>query len=282
MPIVAVAVLVFVLVGLALWRTADRARDARAWRVLVDHAAEGAAVFDATLVAGLPEPARRYFTFCIAPGARLRTVAKIDMRGELGLGTKERPDYAPMRATQILAPPYGLVWKVRTGRGAIRMDGSDGIEGHASWSRFWLYGLIPIVRAGGNSDHRRAAFGRVVAEAAFWVPAALLPRNGVAWEAVGADIARATVTHDGLIQTVDVTVAADGAPVRVVIPRWTDANPDKVFRLQPFGGQLSDFREFDGFRLPTRVEGGNFIGSDDYFPFYRAEVGSVRFPLEAR
>jgi hypothetical protein len=32
--------------------------------------------------------------------------------------------------------------------------------------------------------------------------------------------------------------------------------------------------------LPTRIEGGNFIGTPDYFPFYRVRVLSVRFLAE--
>lgn len=238
-------------------------------------------MFDAGLIADLPEPAQRYFSFCILPGAPLRMVAEIAMSGELGLGTKARPSYLPMRAEQILAPPYGLVWKVRLARGPVRIAGSDGIESETSWVRFWMLGLIPIVRAGGNEDHARAAFGRVVSEAAFWAPAALLPREGVAWEAVNASTARATVSHAGMTQTVDVTVAPDGKPTRIVIPRWSDANPNRVYQLQPFGGDLSEFREFEGYRLPTRVEGGNFIGSDEYFPFYKATVTSIRFPVRS-
>lgn len=70
----------------------------------------------------------------------------------------------------------------------------------------------------------------------------------------------------------------DGRPVRVVIQGWSNENPDKAFREQPFGGGVSDFREFDGYRLQTQVEGGNHIGTDDYFPFYRARVTSIRFP----
>ena len=49
--------------------------------------------------------------------------------------------------------------------------------------------------------------------------------------------------------------------------------------MQPFGGFVSAFREFDGFMLPTRVDGGNFFGTEDYFPFYKARVGNVRFIL---
>ena len=81
-----------------------------------------------------------------------------------------------------------------------------------------------------------------------------------------------------LEQSVNVTVDAAGRPTKVDFLRWSDANPDKVYRLQPFGGYLSEFREFDGYRLPTRVEAGNFFATDDYFPFFRVNVTSIRFP----
>ncbi len=229
------------------------------------------------MVAALPEPARRYFSFTIRAGAAIRTVAEIRMSGEIGLGTQDSPNYQPMSAEQILAPPHGLVWKLRAGRGVMRILGSDGFDGETSWTRFWLMSALPIVRVGGTSDHARAAFGRVVAEAVFWAPAALLPNEHVTWEAVDTATARATVAFSGISQTVDVTVADDGRPTMVVIPRWSDANAARTYRLQPFGGYLSEFRDFDGYRLATRVEGGNLIGTDEYFPFYKVTVESIRF-----
>ena len=63
-----------------------------------------------------------------------------------------------------------------------------------------------------------------------------------------------------------------------MIQRWSNANPDQVYREQPFGGYLSEFHEFGGYRLPTRVEGGNLIGTPDYFPFFKADVTAIRFP----
>ena len=33
---------------------------------------------------------------------------------------------------------------------------------------------------------------------------------------------------------------------------------------------MLEFREFDVFNVPTRVEGGNHFGTDDYFPFFKA------------
>ena len=110
-----------------------------------------------------------------------------------------------------------------------------------------------------------------------WAPASLLPSMGVTWEARDPNTARATLSNGHFTQWVDITVREDGAPIRVVIERWSNANADGTFRLQPFGGTLSDYRTFGGFTLPTRVEGGNLIGTDDYFPFFKAKVTDMEF-----
>ena len=137
---------------------------------------------------------------------------------------------------------------------------------------------FPWAQRGQRRPHDRSAFGRCLAEAVFWTPAALLPDDGIRWEQIGDDSARVTVIRNGLEQSVDVTVDETDRPVQVAFARWTDANPDKAFRLQPFGGYLSEFRSFGGYRLPTRVEAGNFFGTSEYFPFFRAQVTSISFP----
>src|SRR6056297_3336784 len=38
------------------------------------------------------------------------------------------------------------------------------------------------------------------------------------------------------------------------------------------GGYLSAFRKFAGYRLPSHVEAGNHFGTDEYFPFFVADV----------
>lgn len=268
-----VAALVLLLVVALSWRAIDWLRDKAAWRQLGGAVEPEANRFDPAMVADLPEAARHYFTYSILPGARLSTVAEIDMEGELGLGDQANPGYRPMRARQILAPPHGLVWRLNAGL----ISGSDGALPDTSWTRFWLFQLVPVVRVSGNSDHHRSAFGRVAAEAAFWTPAALLPSAGVVWDAVGPDTARARLDSHGYFHWIEITVGDDGAPVAVKIDRWSNENPERVFRLQPFGGTLTDFREFDGFRVPTRVEGGNHFGTNEYFPFFKSRVTAMRF-----
>lgn len=86
------------------------------------------------------------------------------------------------------------------------------------------------------------------------------------------------MTHDGMTQTVDIILDGDGRPIRGEFQRWTNANPEGVHRLQPFGAFVSDFRDVGGFRVPFHVEAGNHFGTDDYFPFFIADLTSVVFP----
>lgn len=261
------------LVALALLLLLDRRADRAEWNRLASLQPSDLALFAPDMVVGLPEPARRYFTYMIEPGTPLLPVAEIDMTGQFSLGTRDDPAYQQMEARQILAAPEGFVWSMRTREG-MPLSGSD----TGRWTRFRVFGLIPVARLGGDPDHARSAFGRYAAEAAIWAPASLLPGPGITWEAVDDDTARFTVRHGDLSQAVELTVDSEGRPVTAVFQRWSNANPDKEHRLQPFGAVMSDFRAVGGYRLPFRVEAGNMYGTDAYHAFFLADVTEIRFP----
>jgi len=265
------AVFLLALLALRLW---DGRAEQMEWARLTALQPANPSMYDPVMVTDLPEPTQRFFNFAITPGTPLLTVAEIDMGGQFSLGSRENPNYQQMEAKQILAAPLGFVWKLRLS-GVVPVSGSDS----ARWTRFRILGVLPVARKGGDSDHTRAAYGRYVAEALFWTPAALLPGPGVVWEKVDQNTARVTVRHKGLSQAVDVKVDGDGRPIEVHFMRWSGANPEKKHRLQPFGGKLSDFREVQGFRLPFNVEAGNMFGTDDYFVFFKAELIAIRFPF---
>lgn len=265
-------------IALSAWRWSEVRAEREVVERLFSWQPATPAIFDPALVAELPEPARRYFEFAIAPGTPLVTVAAISMEGDFSLGDKDQPGYMPMRARQVIAAPHGFIWQVQAGT-SLRLSGSDGALEGTSWSRFWLYGFIPVARAGDNADHARAAFGRYIAEAVFWTPAALLPADNIQWQAIDKDTARVTVRYKQMVQAVDLYLDEDGKPRKVIFQRWSDANPDKVYQLQPFGGYLSHFRNFSGYQLPTRIEAGNFFDTDNYFPFFRVDVAAIDFTL---
>jgi hypothetical protein len=146
--------------GLLALRMTDLRQDQVAWAQLARGTSGPDQMFDPALVSGLPDPARRYFLFAIAPGTRLSRAAELEITGELSLGTRQQPDYMPMQARQILAGPGGFVWRIRAGWRAMWVSGSDGYAEGRGWTRFWLYGLVPVARAGGDEDYARSAAGR--------------------------------------------------------------------------------------------------------------------------
>jgi hypothetical protein len=86
--------------SLGLWRGLDIRADRVERTRLPDFQPHAPALFDPAMVADLPEPARRYFTFSIAAGTPLYTVADLAMTGQFSLGTKDLPNYMDMTATQ--------------------------------------------------------------------------------------------------------------------------------------------------------------------------------------
>ncbi|GAB3031679.1 DUF6544 family protein [Bowmanella dokdonensis] len=270
------ALVLIILAGLTLsfWRLLDRRADRQAMHELALSQPAQPVSFSAEMVAHLPEPVRRYFLYTIRLGTPLYTVARIRMKGRFGMGDRDKPGYLDFTATQVLAMPAGFVWQMRAKGGLMRLSGSDS----HSWTRFWLMGILPVARQGGDPDHTRSAFGRYVAESVFWTPGALLPGPGISWESRDPDHARVTIDYRGLSQAVDLKLASDGQPTEVRFERWSNANPQKRHRLQPFGGYLSEFQTFGGFRLPTHVEAGNHFGTEQYFAFFVADVTAVEYP----
>ncbi|GAB2684608.1 DUF6544 family protein [Aliiglaciecola aliphaticivorans] len=242
------AVLLVTLLAIRLY---DWQAERTQWTRLKSLQAERPHAYDPKMVAELPEPARRFFNYAISTGTELLSVAEIDISGQFSLGNKQQPNYQTMHAHQILASPYGFVWKMKLG-GIVPISGSDS----GKWTRFRIFGLLPVARINDNFDHRLSAYGRYIAESVFWTPAAVLPGPGVSWEAIDANSAQVTVCHGYLSQSVKIKVDAYGQLVEVSFLRWSNANDNKKYQIQPFGGRLSDFREVQGYHLPFYVEGG--------------------------
>lgn len=266
------------LLGMLCWRWFDQREEKIVWTRLAALQPVDPARFDPAMLQTLPAPAQRYLRYAIAPGTPLFSVAEVTMQGTFRLSSSDQPGDMTLQAEQVLAAPYGFLWRMSAAAGLMNVSGSDMAEGRMSWSHFWLQQLIPVARVGGDADHRRSAFGRCVAEAVFWTPAVLLTSENVEWEAVDESLARVIFRFEGLEQAVDLFVEPDGRLAKIVFQRWSDANPQKRYQLQPFGGHLSRYRNFHGFNLPTRIEAGNFFGTDKYFEFFKVDVIDVCFP----
>jgi hypothetical protein len=260
-------------VALGAWFAASDRRLAAQVAEDLDRGPDEPEPFDPAMVAGLPEVAQRYFAAAIAPGTPLHRVVHLEMEGEFLLGARA----LPMRATQVLAPPEGFVWQARMGRFPLIVSGSDGWRaGQTSWTRFWLAGIVPLARVGGNPDHMRAAAARGLIEA-IWAPTGLLPQAGAEWRELAPDIAEVRFPAVPGVEPIRLVLDAEGRVAEATVMRWTDANPERRYRLQPFGGQMTDHATHQGFTVPVAMEIANMVGTPEHAPFFRARITGVRF-----
>lgn len=265
-----------------IWRSRQR-QARRNWQALYTIDPGRPPAFDPASIRDLPEPVQRFFLHTIKPGTPLYQSAEIMLRGEFSFGPRENSsgtsvsNYQALLARQVLRAGTGMIWEAKIGSGLTLWQGSDGLIDEYSWTQFAWRNLFPVALIQRNRDHYRSAAGRMLAESAFWTPTVLLTLPGVRWEAHDAQSIVATISHRHLTVSVTLKLNGQGQPIDVSFLRWSNANADKIYRLQPFGGYLSDFREFDGVMIPTQIEAGNFFGTADYFPFYKVQVEQLRW-----
>ncbi|WP_369665468.1 DUF6544 family protein [Thioalkalicoccus limnaeus] len=259
-------------IATGLWRSARDARRAQVvWDALLAERETAPETYDPAMVADLPEIARRYFATAIAPGTPLHRVVELEMAGALILNGRE----LPMQADQVLAPPHGFVWRARAGSGWVRFSGSDGYRGgRTSWTRFWLWEILPVARCADSEDHARAAAARLVMETV-WVPAALLPQHGALWTQTGPDRAEIRFPRVPGVEPIHLVLDASGRVLEMSTQRWSDVNRDRTYRLQPFGGRMLAHATHQGFSIPVAMEVGHHYGTPEYAPFFRAHLTRV-------
>lgn len=271
------ATLMVVVAGLALAYRYYRSALAEADQAMGEVEAQvrpAAGRFDPATLAELPEIAQRYFRHAIAPGTPLSTAVRLEMDGTFLLGDAKQFQTYSMRARQVLAPPSAFVWIPEMKSGVMQITGSDALVNGRGWTRFWINGLLPVVNVQTSTDLVRSALSRSAMEAV-WVPASLLPSNGVAWEQTGPNTARLSFATG--IESVDLTLDGDGRVLEIVTMRWSNANSDQVFRLQPFGGRVEAEATFGGFTIPSQLKVGNHYRTDDYLPFFQAAITSADY-----
>lgn len=273
---IGVAALGFGVGGIAVLG-ALKARDDRyvagIWRSLEEISRGSGAPFEEEMVAGLPDPARRYFLHAIQPGTPLASGFRWRYHG--GLRTDRDALWMDLRAEQILVRDRGFVWKARVSRPPLLMTGADHYLDGESRMRISAFGLVPVVNASGP-DIARSASGRLLIEGVA-LPPALLPGQNVTIEPVDDSRFRALVRLGEWQTPITVTVDEVGRATEVVLDRWGDQTPGKSFRLIPYGAKLGEEATFGNYTIPTQISVGWWYGTPDYLEVIRLKVDWIQY-----
>ncbi len=243
------------------------------WRELDAGDDEHVGVFDPDTLEGLPVPAQRLLSAALPTGAPLDRVARLQMTGEIKLGSW----WLRFTARQILWAGVGFVWAPVVGGRIIRFVGADALGPDTARLEFRFHDLFPVVRATGP-DVARSAAGRLAAETVAWLPQQLTPQAGARWEPIDDRCAAVTLDAAGRDVRVEVAVDPVGRLEWVGIQRWKDSAkpPAEV----PFGGSMhSVFRHSSG----VGIAGSGTVGWEWHTPdqadgeFFRYRITDVSF-----
>ena len=207
--------------------------------------------FDAQELEGLPAPVQRYFRAVLTDGQPIIATANIEMTGTINLSAAAE-QWKPFTSRQrVVTRKPGFLWDAR-------VDMFPGVPAHVEDSYIAgqgrlnakLFGLITVADSQGDGEIARGEFMRFFAESP-WYPTALLPSQGVRWDALDDASAHATIVDGPITLTLMFRFNDAGliASVRAEA-RGAGARPDGVMVMLPWDCGLSDYRLQDGMLIP--------------------------------
>lgn len=260
------------LYGAARWAGLTEALNAR-----LDAAREPPrpAVYDERELEGLPPVVQRWFRSVMAPGQPIVAAARVEHRGSFNLGeTDDR--WRPFTSTQrVVTRRPGFVWDARIAMlPGLAVHVHDAYVAGTGLLHPALAGLVSLARLEGEGDIAAGELMRFFAEAA-WYPTALLPRQGVRWEAVDERSARATLVDGPHRLTLGFGFGADGQMSWV----RADARGRSVGGRSvptPWEGRWSDHRVIQGLRVPMTGEVA-WLLPEGRKAYWRGSITSLQF-----
>lgn len=215
----------------------------------------GPNVYRAADLAGLPAPVARYFRTALPEGQPLIRHASIRWRGDFNLGQPGRDQWVPFFALQEFSThPPGFVWDARMNMAAgIPVLVRDTLLGNTGTMHGAVLGLVPIVDVRDTPAMRTSALLRYLGEAA-WFPTALLPIQGIRWDAIDASTARATLTIGATTVSAEYRFGTDGLIASISSSERTYDDGRHPPSRHPWGGSYLRYEARHGIRVPAESE----------------------------
>ncbi|MFM9263598.1 DUF6920 family protein [Tychonema sp. BBK16] len=209
-------------------------------------------IYDQKEIEGLPDPVQRFFRTVLKDGQAIVSAVKLSQQGLFNMSEME-DKWSPFTATQLaIAQRPGFDWDARIqmapGVNAFVHDTYLLGEGslHAS-----LLGLFTVADVHGAPENNQGELLRFFAEAT-WYPTALLPSQGVRWDAIDDTSARATLTDGATTVSLVFKFNAEGA---IATCRAQARYRDKVTAM-PWCGRFWEYSVCNGMLIPLEGEVG--------------------------
>jgi hypothetical protein len=222
---------------------------------------------------GLPAPVQRYFRLVLEEGQPMVAGVSVQHSGTFNMG-ETTDQWKPFTSDQVVVTQRpGFDWDGRVAMMPgvpVRVHDAyvtgEGVL-HAS-----LLGLFSVVDMRGTGDVAEGELMRFFAEAA-WYPTALLPSQGVRWEAVDGRSAYATLEEGDISITMLFTFDEQGLIETVGTEARGMAVGGEVIPM-PWQGRFWNYEERGGMQVPLDGEVAWLLPEGEK-PYWRGHIDEI-------
>lgn len=270
----AAAALVALAYGRWHWRSGTRALRGRleAARIAIEPR-----VFAATELEELPAPVQRYFRAVLREGQPIVAAASLEHSGTFNTD-ETGAAWKPFKSRQrVVTRRPGFDWDARIAMvPGLTVLVHDAYVAGEGLLRARILGLLPLAEERATPAVAQGELMRFLAEAP-WYPTALLPSQGVRWEAIDERSARATLVDGAVTVTLRFDFGADGLIASVSAP----ARPRTVSGVTvptPWRARVWNYAERNGMRVPLEGE-VSWQLAQGAAPYWRGRMTAVTYEL---
>lgn len=212
----------------------------------------------------LPEPVKKYLGLVLPE--KYSVIKKVWLSHDGFFRSSPKSDWVKIKGEQSFNTAYPeFIWEGKT----KLLKATDRYVNGKGRLKVKLLGLIPIVNAAGP-ELDQAELLRWLGESV-WFPTNLLPGQGLNWDPVDMDHARLSYHFGGFDLSYLVTFNKAGEISRIETLRWKEKG-----ELEKWVGKTSDYKDFNGFKIPTRIE-ASWFNEDVEFQYVDFHVKTISY-----
>ena len=212
--------------------------------------------YDSKEIVDLPEPVQRYFKAVLQDGQAIATEVELSQHGQFHMNETETK-WHKFTATQLVTTQsLGFDWDAK-----IEMIPFVNVFVHDTYLlgegtlQASILGLFTVAKMHNTPELNSGELLRFLAETV-WYPTALLPSQGLVWEAIDQHSSRATLTDGKTTASVVFQFDAEG----LITSMRADARCYRVVgdksMFMPWVGNFREYAICNGMRIPLEGEVG--------------------------
>jgi hypothetical protein len=231
--------------------------------------------YDVRELEALPPVVQRYFRAALTDGMPLVAAVEIKHSGSFNMG-ETTDQWKPFTSTQrVVTRSPGFVWDGRI----VMLPGlpiavHDAYIAGEGFLHPTIAGLMTLADLHGVGEMAQGELMRFFAEAS-WYPTALLPSQGVRWEAVNERSARATLTDGSISSTLTFSFGTDDLIESVLAEARGRTVAGKIIPT-PWEARCANYQMREGMRVPMTGEVAWLLPGDRK-PYWHGKIETLRY-----